>query len=70
MKINARSLFMGNNDVRKHCSVDMHDSLKQTFADELGISFDDVEMILRNAEIFINLTKLPDEINIEVEEVE
>ncbi|MCT3578506.1 hypothetical protein EFS16_06350 [Levilactobacillus brevis] len=54
MKIRVSDVFNSENDIRKNMSVGMNDEIEEELADNLGIDFDDIEYILKYAQIYIN----------------
>lgn len=65
MKVKTFNLFAGKNDIRKYCHVDMMDGEKEELSEELGVDYDDIEMVLSRATIFVRIDSLPEEIEVE-----
>lgn len=53
MKIRVSDVFNSENDIRKNMSVGMNDEIEEELADNLGIDFDDIEYILKYAQIYV-----------------
>ena len=54
MKIRVSDVFNSENDIRKNMSVGMNDEIEEELADDFGIDVDDIEEILKYAQIYIN----------------
>ncbi|WP_086990289.1 hypothetical protein [Levilactobacillus brevis] len=54
MKIRVSDVFNSENDIRKNMSVGMNYEIEEELADDLGIDVDDIEGILKYAQIYIN----------------
>ena len=54
MKIRVSDVFNSENDIRKNMSVGMNYEIEEDLADEFGIDVDDIEKILKYAQIYIN----------------
>lgn len=54
MKVRVSDVFNSENDIRKNMSVGMNYEIEEEVADNLGIDVDDIEEILKYAQIYIN----------------
>lgn len=59
VKIKPWSLFFNGQDIRKYMSVNMHDEDIGLLADELDIHYEDVLVVLREAQIFLHAENFP-----------
>lgn len=65
-KINTIDLFSGREDVRKFLNVDMREEDKEWVKDEYGLTEHEIEVVLKNARMFVQMYKLPETVEVEV----
>lgn len=63
LTIDSQLLFNNKNDIRKYLSVDVADGYRDMLED-YGISYQTIENVLKFADIYVNMTDLPEEITI------
>ena len=54
MKVRVSDVFNSENDIRKNMSVGMNYEIEEELADDFDIDVDDIEEILKYAQIYIN----------------
>lgn len=71
VKINPKKLFMsgqGQVDIRKYMLITTDEDTMLDIQEETGLDYDDIEFVLNQAGISVLISKLPDTIEIEVED--
>ena len=71
VKINPKKLFMsgqGHTDIRKYLLVTIDDDTMIDIEEETGLDYDEIEFVLNHAGISVLISKLPDTVEIEVED--
>lgn len=63
LTIDPKVLFNSDNDIRKYLIVDVDDRFLDMLEDD-GISYRTIEDVLKFADIYVNMTALPEEITI------
>jgi transcriptional regulator with XRE-family HTH domain len=61
--IDPMDLFRGDNDIRKYLIVDVDDA-HIDFLKGVGISYQTIENVLKFADIYVNMSELPEELTI------
>ena len=65
MKIRVSDVFNSENDIRKNMSVGMNYEIEEDLADDFGIDVDDIEQILKYAQIYINGNTINQFVNVD-----
>lgn len=66
VKIKPWSLFLNGHDLRNYMTVDMHDEDIWGLADELDIYYEDIKVVLEEAQIFLHAEKFPKYFKVDV----
>ena len=71
LRIDPKQLFLngqGHTDIRKYLLVTIDDDIKIDIQAEIGLDYDEIDFVLNNADISVLISKLPDTIEIEMED--
>lgn len=63
LTIDPRALFIQTNDIRQYLSIDVEDGFRDMLVD-YGISHQTIENVLKYANIYVNMSELPEEIEV------
>lgn len=62
--VDAIALFSGQDDIRKYLSIDVDDDEVTWLENQFGINHDTVKTVLNAATIYVNMSLLPEEIEV------